>query len=352
MSGSSLDGLDCALCTFSLDTRLPDPVTDWCIEAAATQAYSPAWKKRLRHSPGLSGRDSWQLHTDLGDLIGRQAVNFLKDHPQFPPALVGCHGHTVYHEPQSGFSVQLGCGARIAHHLGLPTVTDLRSRDLAAGGEGAPLAPVADRHLFPRYDGFLNLGGIANFSIRLPDGTFLAGDISGCCQILDRLATLEGRAYDDGGALARSGTYLPELADHLTALPYHGRPYPKSLSNDWVVHALWPLLESFPASPADRLHTFVHWLARTTGAIFSGADAGARQILVSGGGARNTFFVEQLRRGAPDPEFVVEDGLTGDFKEAALVALCAVFRGLGIPNSLASATGAARDTINGALHAG
>ncbi len=352
MSGSSLDGIDCAVCSFTLDPERPDPVLDWQIEAATTQAYSPEWKERLRQAVDLSGRESWRLHSELGDLIGERAAAFLADRPTLHPTLAGCHGHTVYHEPSLGVTVQLGCGARIAHRLGLPTVTDLRSSDLAAGGEGAPLAPVADRHLFPDYGGYLNLGGIANFSTRQSGGTFSAGDISGCCQVLDRLAAQRGLDYDDGGSLARSGAYLPELADHLSALAYHARPYPKSLSNDWVVHTLWPLLHSFPAPVADRLHTFCHWLARATVDVFSGGDASAMRILVSGGGARNTFLVEQLRQGASDLEFVVERGLTGDYKEAALVALCALFRQQGIPNSLASATGAAHDTLNGALYAG
>ena len=353
MSGSSLDGIDCALCTFTVDPGRADPVLSWEIRAASTRPYSAEWKERLRESPDLSGRDSWRLHADLGDFIGTRAADFMTEFPDLQPTLVGCHGHTVYHEPAHGYTVQLGCGARIAHRLSLPVVTDLRSADLAAGGEGAPLAPVADRHLFPAYAGFLNLGGIANFSIRHSDGTFSAGDISGCCQVLDRLAGLYGHDYDEGGDLARSGNYLPELADHLSALSYHARPYPKSLSNDWVVQSLWPLLESFPGSVEDRLYTFCHWLARETVAVFSGADAGAREILVSGGGARNTFLLEQLRQGGgADLEFVVERGLTGDFKEAALVALCALFRQLGIPNSLSSATGATHDTVNGALYAG
>ena len=353
MSGSSLDGLDLAVCSFSLTRRAATPITDWSIEAATTVPYSEDWKARLRQSATLSGQATWQLHADLGTYVGTQGARFLRQHPEHPVSLVGCHGHTVYHEPASGFSVQLGDGARIAATLGLPVVTELRTADIAAGGQGAPLAPVADVHLFPDHTAYLNLGGIANFSLRTPTGNLLAGDVTGCCQILDRLAALTGQPYDAGGALARRGTYHPQLASALDALPYHRQPYPKSLSNQWVTAQLWPLLQQPTAPVHDRLHTFTTWLARK---IIQDIDqlggAAGGSILVSGGGARNDYLIERLREAiGTRGTLTVAEGLVGDFKEAALIALCALFRQQGLPNSLAAATGARHDTVNGALHA-
>ncbi len=351
MSGSSLDGLDLASCTFQLDRQGPPRITDWSIDAATTVPYPGEWKDRLRRATQLSSRDTWQLHADLGAYIGQRAAAFLAQHPELHPTLVGCHGHTTFHEPSSGYSIQLGDGARIAAALDLPVVTELRGADIAAGGQGAPLAPVADRYLFPGYNAFLNLGGIANFSLRQADGQFIAGDVSGCCQILDRLAGLQGLPYDAGGTLARSGAYLPELAATLTALGYHRQPYPKSLSNQWVVQTLWPLLRDHPAAVADRLHTFTRWLAHTIAQDIKQLGGAAGAVLVTGGGARNTFLVDSLSAVLPPLRVEVATGLTGDFKEAALIALCALFRQLELPNSLASATGARHDTVNGALHA-
>lgn len=357
MSGSSLDGLDLALCDFTLDTDRRSPVTDWSVVAATTETYSTDWQQRLREAPALAVTDFYRLHAELGDFIGQCAAEFLQSQPAASPTLVGCHGHTVYHEPADGYSIQLGEGSHIAARVGLPVVTELRTADIVAGGEGAPLAPLADRHLFPSYSAFVNLGGIANFSLRHTDGSFVAGDVSGCCQILDRLAQEAGEPFDRGGQIARSGRYQSALARQLDQLPFHHLPYPKSLSNAWVIDTLWPLLRTQELTVADRLHTFTHWLAHkiaedmTVESDQSGGAAGAEQVLVSGGGTRNTYLLEQLQQATTELNFVTGDDATTDYKEAALVALCALFRQQLIPNSLASATGAGHDTINGALYA-
>ena len=357
MSGSSLDGLDLALCTFDLDPEADRPVVSWTIESGTTVPYDAPWRARLQQSTGLGPLELLELHADLGDLIGGRCADFLQGRSR--PFLAGCHGHTVHHEPARGFSVQLGHGARIASRLGLPVVTDLRSGDIAAGGEGAPLAPVADLHLFPEHRAFLNLGGIANYSFRGPDGKIVAGDVSGCCQILDRLAGLAGEDYDANGSLARSGKLLPDLMESLDRMPYHRQPYPKSLSNRWVVEELWPVLERHPGSVADRLHTFAAWLGHTIGGELwrhyeETGTTGQTEVLVSGGGTHNSFLMDQLRDSQEDGgslTFRAAAGLSTDFKEAALIALCALLRWYGIPNSLGSATGASRDTINGAVYA-
>ncbi len=368
MSGSSLDGLDLALCHFQLDRAGKKLVPAWEILAAETAPFPPTWRARLRSAPHLPGRELWRLHANLGHWIGTQAQAFLRRHPQYPPTLVGSHGHTIFHAPDQGFTTQIGDGAAIASHLGLPTVTELRSSDVAAGGQGAPLAPLADKYLFPEYAGFLNLGGIVNLSLKQQDGSYLAGDITGCCQVLDRLAGREGHKYDPGGSLAAQGSPAPAFAPKIAALPYHQLPYPKSLDNGWVREQLWPLLDD-PAVPAkDILHTFTRWLATKIAYDLSqvGAGAGAkkgekseqqpRRILLTGGGSHNTFLVEQLRATQdaerPDFTFLVADDRTTDFKEAALIALGALLRMEGIPNALISATGARRATVNGAVYHG
>lgn len=350
MSGSSLDGADLACCRFTIDTEAVDPIRSWEIEAAETVAYASEWQDRLRASTLLPAPELSALDVELGAWLGDQVTAFLRRNPASRPTLIGCHGHTVYHEPRRGFTLQIGSGAAIAARTGLTTVTELRSADIAAGGEGAPLAPVADRHLFPGYAAFLNLGGILNFSLRRADGTFLAGDLSGCCQILDRLAAVEGQPYDRDGTLARSGSLLPDLLVRLADLPFHARPSPKSLSNQWVTDTLWPVVRDWPAPAADRLHTFVEFLAATVStALGEHVTRSAEAVLVTGGGANNGYLLERLRHHLPvsleAPERIA------DFKEAALVALCALLRRHRLPNSLASATGAARDTVNGAVYA-
>lgn len=366
MSGSSLDGLDLAICRFQLDHASSQQITAWEILAAETDPFPPAWQARLRSAPHLPGRELWRLHADLGHWIGQRAAAFLARHPAHKPTLAGSHGHTVFHYPDQQFTGQIGDGAAIAFRLGLPVVTELRGSDVAAGGQGAPLAPLADKYLYPDFGGFLNLGGIANLSLKTGDGTYIAGDISGCCQVLDRLAAREGLRFDAGGHLAAQGSPAPATAQKIAALPYHQLAYPKSLGNDWVVEQLWPLLDDPSIPAADLLHTFTRWLARKIAHDLAhlGAAAGANneqkssaqpvRILLTGGGAHNDFLVTQLRAtqdaAQPTFEFVVADAATTDFKEAALIALAALFRAAGLPNALISATGARRETINGALY--
>lgn len=365
MSGSSLDGLDLAVCRFQLDKEGEIKVSAWEIMAAETDPFPPMWKARLRSAPHLPGRELWRLHADLGHWIGQRARAFLDKHPDFPVSLVGSHGHTIFHDPQQKFTTQIGDGAAVALRLGLPVVTELRGSDVAAGGQGAPLAPLADKYLFPEYDGFLNLGGIANLSLQNGSGNYIAGDISGCCQVLDRLAARTGATYDAGGALARKGSPAPAIAQTIAALPYHQLPYPKSLDNAWVREQLWPLLDDKSIPAEDLLHTFTRWLAKKIAydLAYVGEAAGARKglesqaeplkILLTGGGSHNTYLVEQLRanqdEAQPSFEFIVGNTDTTDFKEAALIALAALFRTEGISNALVSATGAERQTVNGAL---
>lgn len=369
MSGSSLDGLDLAVCRIQLDEGAERLVPDWEIVAAETDPFPPTWQARLRSAPSLPGRELWRLHADLGHWIGKRAKAFLAKHPEHQVTLVGSHGHTIFHEPDRKFTTQIGDGAAIATTLGLPTVTELRGSDVAVGGQGAPLAPLADKYLFPEYDGFLNLGGIANLSLRQSDGGgYLAGDISGCCQILDRLAAREGLKYDAGGALASKGSPAPAFAQKIAALPFHQLAYPKSLGNAWVREKLWPILNDRSVPAADLLHTFTRWLAKKIAYDLAhlGGAAGAEKglkgrekpltILLTGGGIHNDFLVDQLRATqdaeAPNFNFITPTPTIADFKEAALIALAALLRQQGIPNALPSATGATRETVNGAFFYG
>ena len=348
MSGSSLDGVDFATCDFTLDPGAPDPIIDWGIAEADTVEYPIDWQSRLRSATRLNAADLCRLDTELGTWIGRQAAGFLANGQAGSAGLIGCHGHTVYHEPAAGYTLQIGSGAAIAAATGIPTVTDLRSADIAAGGQGAPLAPVADRHLFPGYAAYLNLGGIVNFSLRRSDGSLLAGDLTGCCQILDRLAAAAGMRYDAGGQLARSGHLLSPLLDRLRALPFHHQPSPKSLSNQWVTDTLWPIVAEAEGSTADRLHTTVEFIAETVARSLDGVIPAEGKVLVTGGGANNDYLCERI--GAKVGRGLASPPLIADFKEAALVALCAMLRYYELPNSIASATGARRDTVNGALY--
>ena len=357
MSGSSLDGLDLAFCRFELSPgSARGPLTDWELLAADTRPYPAGWQDRLRAAPALSGRELWRLHAALGQLYGDWSAQFLAG--RTPAAdLISSHGHTVHHFPAEGFTTQIGDGAAIAARSGIATVDQLRSADVALGGQGAPLAPLADRYFFPQYPACLNLGGIANLSVR-KDATYLAFDISGANQVLDRLAQERGQAYDANGDLARRGQFRAELNKRLEALPFLAQAYPKSLDNGWVREQQWPILRDFPAPAEDRLRTFCEHLAEQIAAhlrrvrLREGLPATGLRLLATGGGVHNGFLMACLRRACgSEVEIVIPPPPLADAKEAAFIALAGAFRLLNIPNSYASVTGARFDAVNGALYA-
>ncbi len=360
MSGSSLDGIDVAQCYFDFG---PDPNNDrplsWSIERAELYPYSPEWVERLRAAPTMSGRDLWQLHADLGRSYGAVCRHFLESGSGVVPSLIASHGHTVYHDPEAGFTIQIGDGVMIAAAAGLPVVDQLRSADMAAGGQGAPLAPLADELLFGQYDACLNLGGIANLSLRTPRG-YVACDIGAAGQLLDHLAQQAGMAYDDGGRLAATGRFRADLSKQVDALPFFRLDYPKSLDNGWVRDRVIPLYDAVDAPPADKLRTACVQLANQLNAHLRRMQVRERmiperttQLMVAGGGALNDFLLTCIREssgGGVEP--LVIDRKTALFKEAALIALAGALRLRGLPNARASATGAERDTVNGAVYWG
>lgn len=346
MSGSSLDGLDVAACTFRFEGAV---LRQWHLVAAETVPFEEEWRRRLARAPKLSGRDLWLLHVEFGCWMGQQARALL-DAWLFDAVLIASHGHTVWHMPERGMSAQIGEGAALAVAAGLPVACDFRSVDVALGGQGAPLAPIADAWLFPGYGYYLNLGGIANLSVHGADGCWMAADLTGCNQIFNALAREEGQDYDEDGRLARAGRLLPGLLARMEALEWLQQPWPKALSNEWVQEVLLPLLMQHEGSVSDLMRTAVVHVARQVQRAVQHHRGALPRMLVSGGGARNAFLVEQIGALLPEVEVVIPDSSVVAFKEAALVALMGALRWLRLPNVLPAATGAPKASVGGALY--
>lgn len=357
MSGSSLDGIDLAWCTFEFDATQAGRLLDWKLHRGVTYPYPPEWQDRLRAAPELSGRELWLLHTELGLYFGEILGQFIEELPEAVD-FIASHGHTVFHYPAQQTSTQIGDGAAIAGVLGLPVIDQFRTQDMAVGGQGAPLAPLADQYLFSEYFAALNLGGIANLSIGTPQG-YLAFDVGGANQVLDALMQEVGKAYDDQGQLARSGEVIPELKSVADALPFYQQAPPKSLGNDWVRERLLPIFQDQKYALKNRLHTYCQHVATQVGkGLHRAAEQqgiklnSGQRMLVAGGGAFNSFLCEciaqeiqpvQLETAAPD---IIA------FKEATLMALAGALRWQQQPNVLPSATGARRAVVGGAIHWG
>lgn len=338
MSGSSLDGLDLALC------ELVHDVGDWSfnIQEARTVPYDAPFQQRLKeamHGPAL---ELARLHRDLGDRIGMACRQLLNGRPV---DLIASHGHTLFHRPEEGLTMQLGCGARIAAITGTTTVCDFRTMDVALGGQGAPLVPLGEQLLFPRHKAFLNIGGICN--IALHGAERVTGyDVCIGNQALNALANEAGLPYDQDGTLARSGRTIPELLDALNALPFHHQAPPRSLGREWFDEHVRPMIMASEHSIADRTAAVVEHIAQQLAAALAFAEG---PVLATGGGAHNGFLVERLRTLA-STSIDVPDRLTVDYKEALVFALLGVLRVRGEANTLSSVTGAQRGSTGGAVY--
>jgi anhydro-N-acetylmuramic acid kinase len=368
MSGSSLDGLDIAFAQF----QNTGGKWSYKILESDCMAYPSDWVERLRSAVHLDARRYQLLHAAYGHYLGAQVNQFINKYQlEYQVQLIASHGHTSFHMPELHMTAQLGDGAAIAAETGLPVVSDLRSLDLALGGQGAPIVPIGEKLIWSNYDYFLNLGGIANISCHQKsakgdvttgagDGTIVAFDVCPANRVMNLLATEVGKEYDESGNLASAGSLVEALLERLNHLEYYDLPFPKSLANEFGTEVVFPLLHDAGCKIEDALRTYVeHISVQVRKAIEQvrgkmKMDSGPGKMLVTGGGAYNIFLVERLRSLLRDLNIevlVAEDELI-QYKEAVVMALMGVLRWREENNVLSSVTGARRDSIGGAIWMG
>lgn len=356
MSGSSLDGLDIAYVQFHATGG------KWSMELqqTATYAYPAEWEEKLRNCTALSARDYLLLHSSYGHYTGQLVNRFIQEYGlEHKVHMIASHGHTSFHLPSSGMTAQLGDGAAIAAETRLPVISDLRAMDIAAGGQGAPIVPIGEKLLFGDMAFLLNIGGIANLSLKKEEG-YIAFDSCAANRVLNMLAQDAGKAYDENGALAASGLINEALLGKLAAMDFYAQEYPKSLANSFGIDQVYPLVKEAGLSDADALHTYTQHIAIQIAADLKKATAKegipteGQELLITGGGAYNGFLVDCLKQQlsplgvtvqVPDPALI-------EFKEAIIMALIGVLRWREEYTVLASVTGASRATIGGALWLG
>ena len=353
MSGSSLDGLDIAF----IELQAKTGQWDFDIVEAECMPYPDQWISKLQNAINLNAKDYLLLHAEYGHYLGQQVNAFMDKYGlAYKVALISSHGHTSFHMPPF-MTAQLGEGAAIAAETGLPVITDLRSLDVALGGQGAPIVPMGEKLLWKDYSFFLNLGGIANLSVNRPD-QYLAYDICPANRILNLVAAKKGLPFDDGGKLAATGKIDTTLLNTLNALEYYGKAYPKSLANDFGTDIVFPLLEEGKLSEQDALATYTEHIAIQVSAEVEkhlpGLGLPNTRILVTGGGAFNQFLVERLKSHLEPMRVEVElpDTRLVNFKEALIMALLGVLRWRDEPSTMATVTGASKDGIGGAIWQG
>jgi anhydro-N-acetylmuramic acid kinase len=350
-SGTSHDGIDAALVSF---TRTPDGGE---LRARllhhATTPYEPGLRAAIRQAlpPGKVGLGAvCALDTRLGQAFAGAATAVLD--AAGPADLVCSHGQTLFHAATDG-TLQLGQPAWIAERTGLPVVADVRVRDIAAGGQGAPLVPVLDLMLLAGRAGrwgAVNLGGIANLTVAVP-GDATAYDTGPGNALIDAAAlAVTGEPYDRGGALAASGTVRSELLDRLLVEPYYARTPPKSTGKELFSAAYLDGAGGYP--PADLLATLTELTAVTVAAELRRHRLD--HVLLSGGGVHNRTLLDRLAVRAPDTTMhrSEELGLPADAKEAVLFALVGWLTWHGLPGAVPAATGANGPRVAGAITPG
>lgn len=357
MSGSSLDGLDIASCTFNIKKEPQFEVINWSIDIAATVPYSDIWQQQLKQLPQSSAIAFVEMDASFGHYLGQIVHRFLKKH-QLSPDFIASHGHTIFHYPDKQFTTQIGRGAAIATETGYPVISDVRAMDVANGGQGAPIASIADRYLLSTYDFCLNTGGIFNVTYQNKERS-IAFDITGANQILNALANELQLLYDENGSIAQSGKLNEALLKRSNELNYFDQIYPKSLDNQWVKKHLTELFVNYDAPVKDKLRTACEHIVFQTQQSMKqiiqkeGLEKNKQyKMIATGGGAFNTFLMELLATRLPELEIIIPSPEIIECKEALMIALMGVMRVENVPNCISSVTGAKRDVIGGAIHQG
>jgi anhydro-N-acetylmuramic acid kinase len=373
MSGTSLDGIDVALVEFADSGGAPA----WRLCAFLELPYSAAQRQRI-HDTIVAGSAAalCRLHADMGEWFAAAALRLCREHGVRPAdvAVIGSHGQTVWHEPprpgSRGATLQVGCAATIAERTGIAVVSDFRSRDVAAGGEGAPLVPWVDRLLFShdtRRRVLQNIGGMGNLTW-LPPLTapepLLAFDTGPGNALIDaavELATDGASTYDADGARAATGAIDDALLEELLAHPFLQRDPPKSTGREvFGRQFVERLAEQVQPADAGGWTSFIATLTELTARSITDAitrwvlPKGVDEVIITGGGARNRLLVNSIRAGLPVP--VTADasalGLDPAAKEAVAFAALARAHVQHEPGNVPEATGAAGPRVLGSYTPG
>jgi anhydro-N-acetylmuramic acid kinase len=339
MSGSSLDGLDIAYVKFTVENN------QWNFNILKYECleYPPPLLQKIKTAKQLSIEEFYKLHTQLGHYYGSAVKNFCSTNHIIQIDVVASHGHTVFHDPESMVTCQIGCGAAIAASSGFKTVSDLRAIDIAYRGQGAPIVPIGDRLLFSEYDAWLNIGGIANITLKNNDN-YIAYDIASANQILNHYAKKLGKDFDDNGFIASTNKVQVDCFEKLNLNDYYTKSAPKSLDNSFSNHII-QVLDAYNISTEEKIATYTEHLAFQ----IAKQTNGAKKLLATGGGAFNSFLIKRIESYTAC-EIIVPSKEIIAYKEALVMALIGVLRIEHNINTYSSVTGAIKDSIGGAVY--
>jgi anhydro-N-acetylmuramic acid kinase len=353
MSGTSLDGVDAALIQF--DTN------GFHLVEAVFHAFDPALRSELL-SLNLAGENDLLRAAQTGNILANCYANAIqhllaqaKLHPSAINA-IGCHGQTIRHRPELGVTIQIGNASLLAELTDIAVIADFRSRDIAAGGQGAPLVPAFHAAAFHSsiFDRLIvNIGGISNLTCLPSDGTITGFDCGPGNLLLDAWVQQHlGTSFDRDGAWSATGVVLPDLLKAMFSHPYFVAPPPKSTGRDMFnLEWLQPLLPTLYA-PEDIQATLLEMSARAIADSINQHCPQSEEIYLCGGGSHNAALRKRLSELLPEISISLTDalGINADWVEAAAFAWLAYQTWHGLPGNLPAVTGAKGSRILGAVY--
>ena len=339
MSGTSLDGLDLCQCVFN-----KKDLSDFKILNSVTYEYPKKILNKLKDIFKKNSSEIDEIDVEYGVFIGKSVNRFISEYRINKVDLISSHGHTVFHQPENGKTLQIGSGKLIQKITNLKTVNNFRTQDLSMNGQGAPLVPIGDKILFSKFKYCLNLGGFVNVSIKSRN-KIIAYDICPLNTVLNFYSKKIGYNYDIDGKLSKKGKINYDLLNKLNSIRFYLNKYPKSLGIEFVNNKIFPLIDDFKISIQDILATFVKHVAFQINQNINDS----KEVLVSGGGVFNKNLIHILKNDyninihIPQKEII-------EFKEALIFGLLGVLRMENKINCLKSVTGAKKDHCSGDIY--
>ncbi len=344
MSGTSLDGLDIAHVKFSLNRDK----YSFDLLHCKTSSFPKNLLEKLTSGIHLNPVELLSLDKELGKFMAEEIRLFFSEFEIDERMIdaIASHGHTIHHQPKLGFTQQIGCGETLAFHTGISVINDFRTKDVVAGGQGAPLVPIGDHFLFGDCaDAFLNIGGFCNISFH-QNGKTKAFDICPGNLPLNRLAQKFGKIYDKGGEIAKRGKVNDSLLSQMNNLEFYQITAPKSLGVEWLNEVFYQL-NHHEISAEDLMRTSVEHIAFQISKVLKSNNL--KSVFITGGGAKNHFLIQRIEE-LFGGRVIIPDSNIIDFKEALIFAFLGLRFLEGKFNCLADVTGATKNVVGGVLH--
>jgi anhydro-N-acetylmuramic acid kinase len=338
MSGTSLDGIDIAHVAL-----VRKESWSFQIHRAETLPYSSEIKQQLSEAITYSKEEVEKLNLKYTKYLAEKILYFIDAHKIDKLVAVCSHGHTIFHQPQENYTLQIGNLPELAQLINQRVVCDYRVQDVALHGQGAPLVPIGDRLLFGAYDYCLNLGGFANMSFE-QNTQRIAYDLCPVNVVLNHYALKLGKEYDAGGAFAKAGTVQNLVLEQLNSLDYYHQKAPKSLGIEWVNATIFQILDQI-ADTCDIIATFTEHVAVQIARQLQPE----KNLFITGGGAFNTYLIDSISKHTT-AKIIIPDAIIVENKEALIFGLLGVLKLRNQNNCLSSVTGADRDHSSGHIY--